>query len=330
MRAWLSVLLVTVPLLGSAERVPWNEALTRAETLKNQRNLAAAETVLRSTLAEARRAALADPRLGVVLNSLGSLYLAEGKYLDAERSLAESLPILERALGENHIYLAQTVLNNLGTLYSEKGEYTKAERVLGRALAIAKASGGDAETLGNLEDGLAAVYVRGGRYDEAKLLFEDALMLHRKTLGPENARVAGVLNNLAALLFKTGNTDGALAAVRQALGILEPQAGSRPAELAEVLNNLGLFCAQFGSLAEAEGHYRRGLAAAEPALGADHPLVGSLLQGYGNVLRRMHRKSEAKAAEQRAKSILARNSRDNALGLTVDARALVDSNSARP
>lgn len=330
MRACLPALFLMVPLLGATELLPWKEALTRAETLKQQQNYTSAESVLNTTLGEARRAAPADPRLGVILNSLGSLYLAEGKLLDAERSLGESLPILERALGENHVYLAQTVLNNLGILYGDKGEYAKAERFLGRALAIAKASGGDPETVANLEDGLASIYVRRGRYEEARPLFEDALMLARKTPGPDDSRSAGVLNNLAALLFRTGKTAEALAASRQALEILEPRAAARPAELAQVLNNLGFFCAQSGSLAEAENHYRRALAAAEPALGGDHPLVGSLLEGYGDVLRRTHRKSEAKAVERRAKSILARNSRENALGLTVDARSLVESVSARP
>jgi tetratricopeptide (TPR) repeat protein len=330
MRAFLLVVCVLTPLLGVGERPAWREALARAEALKQARDFAAAETILLSTLEQARSAAPSDPRLGVLLNSLGSLYLAEGKYLDARRTLEGSLPILERALGTDHVYLAQTVLNNLGMLYSDRGEYAKAERVLGRALAITNAAGRDAETRANLEDGLAAVYVRHGRYDEAKLLFDDALALERRTLGPYDARVAGVLNNQAALLFKTGNTDAALAASKEALRILEPQAASRPADLAQVLNNLGLFCGQSGSLAEAEAYYRRALAIAEPAFGADHPVVGSLLEGYGDLLRRMHRKSEAKAAERRAKSIQARNARDNALGLTVDARSLVESQSARP
>lgn len=324
---WLCALL---PLLGFAGPISWKGSLERAETLKQERDFSAAEAVLLSTLQEARRDTPSDPRIGVALNNLGSVYLVQGKYLDAEKSLEESLPILERAMGSNHVYLAQTVLHNLGTVYVESGQYAKAERVLRRALSITNATGGNAKTLATIEGSLGVVYVRCSRYDEAKPLLEDALTHEREALGPEHAGVAAALNNLAALHFKTGNTEGALSASREALKILESQAAAPPAELARILNNLGLLCTQAGSFAEAERYYRKGLAIAEPALGADHPLVGTLLEGYGDLLRRMHRKSEAKAAERRAKTILARNAQDNAMGLTVDARSLVEPTSARP
>jgi tetratricopeptide (TPR) repeat protein len=146
-----------------------------------------------------------------------------------------------------------------------------------------------------------------------------------KSVGPWHARTAAALNNFATASFLNGKRDEAFAYGRRALAILEPQAAQQPAELAKVLGNLGLFSLETGDTAGAEAYLKRAIAVAGPALGDEHPVLGPILQAYADLLRRTHRKREAKAAEQRAERIQARNARDNALGMTVDAQALLAS-----
>jgi tetratricopeptide (TPR) repeat protein len=318
--------LVVLPAI--ANELPWRETLGRAEELRQEHRFPEAEKILTAALAEAQRVNPADPAIGVALNNLGFAYHAEGKYLEAEQTYRRSLLALERALGPDHPYLARTVLLNLSELYLETGRDDKAERLLERALAILRRGAPDPEALVSVEDGLAAVYVHRGRLESARPLLDDALALCMKSLGPQHPRTAAALNNLAAWAFMTGRREEAAGYSRRALAILEPQAAQQPAELARVLTNLALFASSAGSPAEAEAYLARAIAVAEPALGEGHPLLGPILRTYADALRRMHKNREAKAAERRAERIQARNARDNALGLTVEAQSLLASEPA--
>jgi tetratricopeptide (TPR) repeat protein len=274
-------------------------------------------------LIEAQQVTPSDPRIGVALNNLASIYCAEGKYIEAERSYERSLAILERALGPSDPYLAGTVLNNFAQLYVETGQPARAEMLLDHALAIAQGAAGNGMSVAAIEDNLAAVYIREGLYRDARRLLEDALAICTRLLGPEDARNAPILNNLAAVAFETAEPEQALAYSRRALEILEKRPEQRPADFAKVVSNLGLFYSHNGDNAAAEECFKRALAVAQPILGADHPVVGAILGDYAGLLRRTHRKSEAKSLELRAKAIQSKSVRNNPLGMTIDAKSLL-------
>ncbi|MGE5646564.1 MAG: tetratricopeptide repeat protein [Acidobacteriota bacterium] len=322
LRFGLGLWCIVCALAALAGDIPsqWRDTLGRAEELRQRHRFSEAEKVLVDAIAGARAANPADPALGVALNNLGAVYHAQGRYLEAENSYRRSLSALERALGPDHRYLARTVLPNFSELYLETNRDEKAERMLDRALATLRRGEPDAEALASVQDDLAAVYVHQGRLEEARPLLESALDLCLKSLGPEHPRTATALNNMAAWAFVSGRREEAAGYARRALAILEPQAAQHPGELAKVLANLGLFSTD---AAEAEAYLKRALAAAEPALGDGHPALVPVLRAYSGVLSRANRKREAKAVWARAERIEARNSRENALGLTVEARSLV-------
>ena len=103
---------------------------------------------------------------------------------------------------------------------------------------------------------------------------------------------------------------------------METTPDSQPAFVAKVLNNRATLCSSTGRPAEAEGYFKRALAVVEGAFGPDHPSLAGLLANYATVLRQMKRVTEAKKLADRAKTILSRASRANALGYTVDVRDL--------
>ena len=79
-------------------------------------------------------------------------------------------------------------------------------------------SGEDSPRFAGNQNNLAEVRRMQGRYAEARLLFESALITFEKVLSPEHSRIATVLNNLAELNriqrrlneqgFKTDGIDG--------------------------------------------------------------------------------------------------------------------------
>ncbi len=56
---------------------------------------------------------------------------------------------------------------------------------------------------------LAGVYQAQGNYAEAESLYQQALAIVKKTLGPDHPYVATVLENMADLYKKTGRLDEA-------------------------------------------------------------------------------------------------------------------------
>ena len=68
-------------------------------------------------------------------NNLGLLYMAQGKYVEAEPLLKRSLAIREKALGPEHPDVAQA-LENYGDLLRKMDRDAEAEKMEARAQAI--------------------------------------------------------------------------------------------------------------------------------------------------------------------------------------------------
>ena len=138
----------------------------------------------------------------------------QGQYQQAIPLAQRALAIREKALGSVHPDVAQS-LNNLAVLYQAQGNYGAAEPLYQRALAIREKALGSvhpdvAESLNNL----AFLYQTQGNYGAAEPLFkyraaeslyQRALVIREKALGPVHPTVATSLNNLASLYQDQGN-----------------------------------------------------------------------------------------------------------------------------
>jgi tetratricopeptide (TPR) repeat protein len=156
----------------------------------------------------------------------------------------------------------------------------------------------------------AAFYVHDrARYAEAEPLYQRALAIREKALGPEHPDVAQSLNNLAALYDDQGKYAEAEPLYQRALGIREKALGPEHRDVARSLNNLAnLYYAQ-GKYAEAEPLYQRALRIWEKALGPEHPDVATCLNNLAELYRAQGKDAEAEPLCQRALGI-----REKALG----------------
>ena len=150
----------------------------------------------------------------------------------------------------------------------------------------------------------AGTYFHGrGVYSGARPLYERALAIREKLLGPEHPDTATSLNNLAGLLQDQGDLAGARPLYERALAIREKALGPEHPDTATSLNNLALLLQAQGDLAGARPLFERALAIYEKALGPEHPDTATSLNNLAGLLRAQGDLAGARPLFERALAI---------------------------
>jgi CHAT domain-containing protein/tetratricopeptide (TPR) repeat protein len=240
---------------------------------------------------------------GGALGAFAAVYVAQGKYGEAESLYRRSLAISEKALGASHPHVAATLVA-LADTCSSQAKYTEAEALLRRALAIQeKAIGPDHPDLAAALNSLAGVFLAQGRYTEAEGFYRRVLTIQEKSQGPGHPEVAATLNNLAAVYWSQGKYLEADGIYRRALASLEKANGANHPIVATPLIGMGLVCLQQGKFAQAEGFLQRALTIQEKALGSDHPDLAEALGQLATLYKVQGKYAEAQGLLRRALAI---------------------------
>ena len=144
---------------------------------------------------------------------------------------------------------------------------------------------------------------------EALPLFERALAIRERALGPGHPDVAQSLNNLARLYHVQGAYERALLLYERALAIREKTLGLDDPYVAQSLNNLAELYRALGAYERALPLYERALAIWQKAPGHD-PLVATSLNNLGLLHRALGAYERALPLYERALAI-----REKTLGL---------------
>ena len=150
---------------------------------------------------------------------------------------------------------------------------------------------------------LAGLYREQGKYAEAEPLYQRALKIDEKALGPDHPDVAIRLNNLAELYRAQGKYAAAEPLLQRALKIWEKALGPDHPDVAAILNNLAELYRDQGKHAEAEPLFQRALKIDEKALGPDHPDVAHRLNNLASLYQAQGKYAEAEPLYQRALKI---------------------------
>ena len=126
-------------------------------------------------------------------------------------------------------------------------------------------------------------YYRGA-YLEARPLYERALAIREKVLGPEHPDTATSLNSLASLLQAQGDLAGSRPLYERALAIREKVFGPEHRYMALSLNSLASLLQDQGDLAGSRPLYERALAICEKVFGPEHPYMALNLNSLGDLL----------------------------------------------
>jgi CHAT domain-containing protein/Tfp pilus assembly protein PilF len=226
-----------------------------------------------------------------------------GRYDEAIPLAERALAIREKALGAEHLAVAQS-LNSLAILYEAKGNYGRAEPLYQRTLTLReKLQGAEHPEVATALNNLGGLNYIKGDYARAEPLYQRALAIREKLLGAEHPGIATPLNNLALLYHVKGDYARAEPLYRRALAIREKSLGAEHPDLATSLSNLGGLYDSTGDYARAEPLYKRALAIYEKALGAEHPQVATTLDNIAGIYRTKGDYASAEPLYQRALAI---------------------------
>ena len=321
--------LLVLTLSGGIVTTAWQARVARLETAKAQRIntflqdiLGFANTGWESSnllknpdakiseavdLAASRaQAELADQPevLAEMRRTIGTVYVGQGRWREAEQILRAAYEAQVRLYGPNHHQVADTG-QVLGWALMQGGNHAESERIL-RAAAKTFREGaqrrqpymfGLVGTVGNL----GALFELKGDVRAAESYYREALEYSSKLTGKERAMVAILDTNLGNLSFRRGDLDEAERLQRAAVEEYRKIPSGNYAELGVSLASLGTVLMRKGRFAEAEPLMREGLEIERKLLGNMHNYTAHDLIALGDLL---YYKGDYRAAEDAATEAL--------------------------
>lgn len=124
------------------------------------------------------------------LNTLASIYCAQGDYARAERFYRQALETKKLLFGEQNPYFADC-LDNFAQMYCLMGDYPRAEPFYLKALTIRKSTLGEGNPVyvANL-NGLGAAYKEMGDHEKAEEAYLQAVQIQISLVGKNHPDVA--------------------------------------------------------------------------------------------------------------------------------------------
>ena len=156
---------------------------------------------------------------------------------------------------------------------------------------------------------MANLYRSEGHIEQAGPLYERALAIREKTLGPDHPATATALNNLATLYASVGRFASAEPLYQKALAIREKTLGPDHPDMAASLANLARVYERERRYADAEPLLKRSLTIGEKTFGPNHPNVAGVLNSLAFLYQDEARYADAEPLYRRALTIA-----ENALG----------------
>ena len=209
---------------------------------------------------------------------------------------------------EDHPLWQKRVIQQLNHAlpWPEYQNWPQCERLLPHAMAGRQAIEDqrlESEVAADLLLKIAIYLYHRAQYEQAEPLYQRALAIREKALGPDHPDTDTSLNNLALLYDSQGRYEQAEPLYQRALAIREKALGPDHPDTAQSLNNVaGLYRSQ-GRDEQAEPLYQRALAIREKALGPDHPSTASCLNNLALLYHSQGRYEQAEPLYQRALAI---------------------------
>ena len=177
---------------------------------------------------------------------------------------------------------------------SARGETVTAREILDRgAVRIREELTDDDDIRARMLQTMGRVYERLGLYDDARGLMEEAVLLNRRVLSPQEPRYIDALNELSWLHYRREDWPAARQLAEEALALQRTASGGDTPEMGRSLNQLGTIAYYLDDYDGSIGYYRRALAALAAPEWRDSDLRGTTLNHLGIVYATLSRYAEA-------------------------------------
>jgi tetratricopeptide (TPR) repeat protein len=192
-----------------------------------------AQPIAEQALSLAKSRNVGDSELALGMIDLAIVYLNQGKLAEAERLCKKGLQLQQKALYENHPYLAQT-LRTLSSIYKEQGKYPQAEAALGKAVSIMLESHSkDDKAMAPFQVDIAKLSCAQHKFKKAEAYYQRAMKTIKTTYGPEHLYTANVMADMANLYIQQKNYTKAEALLDSSLKVQKKIYGSEHHSMAE-------------------------------------------------------------------------------------------------
>jgi tetratricopeptide (TPR) repeat protein len=301
----------------------------RAEHLRQQGRLPEAERLLAEFLAS-HSADAPGPLLAHIHNDLGVLWQDQHRLDEALRGYKRAVEAWEHA-GPKYSIHAATSLNNLATVLWDDGRLSDAHKALVRSAAIlVEVAGPSSPALLQLYYNQGVLSLALNRFDEAEEAYRKFLRITNPAIEDDYLLKLAVVNSDLGLICRLdGRTDEAgrhFAKSREVWKQWREQAPGLPGKRnldPVLLLNIAATFGRAGATPQAAETLEVAIASIEPTGAAAQARLVRALQLQAKILRGMKRKTEARAAELRAKEIqLANGNTGNPTEARIDLAAL--------
>jgi len=207
------------------------------------------------------------------LYNLARLYFEQGLYVEAESTLLKSMAITEEIHGLSNLMIVGP-LNSLGTLYAKLMRSEEAENMLLRAIEILqKNSSTDSQLLSDVLNNLSIVYMdQGNALESEKTIKESIELMKFQKNSDQSIGFATRLVNLARIYIKEQRMVEALPLIIESLELNKELLGENHDDVARGYHALGtIYSSDENMQSEAEVAFLQALKIREDNLGITHP-----------------------------------------------------------
>jgi tetratricopeptide (TPR) repeat protein len=253
---------------------------------------------------EVQRLALPDSLDALIytLQTMGSSWLAQGRYGQAETCLREAWE-LSRQLPADHPEKAESATYLASALFMQ-GKLERAVPLLKLALSIYERAP-NACQLGPVLTTLARVDASEQHYAMAEQKLQRVLSIFDQCYSPSHIAVGFAQANLAQLYIDQRKYEQAQPLVESASIIIRAGYPETHPSVAAILYEKARLEAGLLDCEQADTHFRESIRRYKNSTDPRDPRLGMMLRTYAAFLRKEHRNSEAKPLEAQAKSIFA-------------------------
>jgi CHAT domain-containing protein/tetratricopeptide (TPR) repeat protein len=238
--------------------------VVRARELR-ERALAIARSALGST----------HPGTALQMNDLANSLYLQGDYSPAVSLFGQALNVY-RALGPDSAG-ATAATYNLGVVSADLGDYEEAERFYLESIAAwSRVHGAEHPFVAYGLAALGGLRNLTGSYDDARRLYEQALVIRETKLGPNTLDVARTLTSLAKTLLDSNDVPLAFERSSRAVDIWTRSGAEDSPHYVDALNLRAAIQTRMGDLAAARTSYEDALGTLGRLYGPAHPLAGEL------------------------------------------------------
>jgi tetratricopeptide (TPR) repeat protein len=256
-----------------------------------------AEQILAESLKQGNR--LEPLCAGLVMNNMAALLLVSGRLGEAEVMAERSIRILDEIYPPDDSALLRP-LHNLAATRLEQGKIARAKEAFKRMQSIRIRRAEDRVLVNSMAASLLEIE---GKWTEAESHYSAAIQF-LKSAGRGDTSDAGALwDGLGGLYIKQQRMTEARVALDRALAIFERAPDAESWDRIKVLFTRGSLHARLGQWREAEEDMANALSIADRESRLEPTVLRPLLINYSVVLRKNHRRREARSIETRIAAI---------------------------